>query len=285
MRKTLGILLTSALLVGSLSLSTSQAAAPGQAPPPAARGKSRFVGPHPLAGRANAGYCYIDVPHSHNYAPDRPNLYQQVGDSYVFTGDPVPFGYEGQKSVFYGHHPVPAPAATEVVPVAAAPTFCFLKGPHYHDYPQPSGPGYKVKDDVVFYVGPIPPPVAAVRPQIEQATEVEYRPYVALRPKVTVVPPPEWPGVVWVAPPAPTVVAAPAAPVVVAPAAPQVVVAPAAPPVVVAPPAPAVIVAPAHPTVVIGAPAPVIIRGHGKGKGWKGGRGWGHFGGKGHWKH
>lgn len=276
MRTMQRILATAALLLGALGVGTVLAVPPpqaGQAAPP--HGKGRFVGPHPLAGRANAGYCYIDVPHSHNYTPDRPNLYQQVGDGYVFTGDPVPFGYEGQKTVFYGHHPVPAPASPEPVAVAN-PTFCFLKGPHYHDYPQPNGPGYKVKDDVVFYVGPIPPPVAAVRPQLEQATEVEYRPFVALRPKVTVAPPPEWPGVVWVAPP--VVVAAPA-PVVVAPAAP-VVVAPAAP-VVVAPVAP-VVVAPAP--VIIG-PAPVIIRGHGKGKGWKGGHGWGHFRGKGHWKH
>ncbi len=275
MRKTQRTLAAAALLLGAFGVSTVLAVPPPPAAQPAPpKGKGRFVGPHPLAGRANAGYCYIDVPHSHNYQPDHPNLYQQVGDGYVFTGDPVPFGYEGQKTVFYGHHPVPAPATAEPVAVAN-PTFCFLKGPHYHDYPQPTGPGYKVKDEVVFYVGPIPPPVAAVRPQLEQATEVEYRPFVALRPKVTVVPPPEWPGVIWVAPPAPVVVAAPAAPVVVAPAAPTVVVAPVAPPVVVAPVAPAVIVA----------PAPVLIRGHGKGKGWRGGPGWGHFRGKGHWKH
>lgn len=279
MRKTLRTFITSALLLGALGVSTSLAVPPPPAQPSAPpRGKGRFVGPHPLAGRANAGYCYIDVPHSHNYLPDRPNLYQQVGDGYVFTGDPVPFGYEGQKTVFYGHHPVPAPVAAEPVAVAANPTFCFMKGPHYHDYPQPQAPGYKTKDDVVFYVGPIPPPVAAVRPQLEQVTEAEYRPFVTLRPQVVVAPPPEWPGVVWVAPPAPTVV--------VAPPAPQVVVAPPAPQVVVAAPVPAVIIAPPRPTVIIGAPAPVIIHGHGKGKGWKGGRGWGHFGkGKGHWKH
>lgn len=159
----------------------------------------------------------------------------------------------------------------EVDPALAgpAPVFCFMKGPHYHDYPQPTGPGFQVKDNVIFYVGPVPPPVAAMRPQLEPALEAEYRPYVAQRPTVVVTPPPEWQGVIWVAPPVTTVVAAPA------------------PTVVVAPVAPAVIVAPPVPTVIIGAPPPVIMmHGRGKGKGWRGGHGWGHYGwGKGHWKH
>jgi hypothetical protein len=137
-----------------------------------------------------------------------------------------------------------------------------MKGPHNHEYPQPEGPGFKVKDNVIFYVGPIPPPVAAIRPQREQALEVEYRPYVAQRPQVVVTPPPEWAGVVWVAPP-PTVVVAPAPSVVVAPVAP-------------------VIVAP-HPAVIV-APPVLFMHGHkGKGKGW--GKGWKGGRGKGHWKH
>ena len=266
MRKTLGMLLVSALLatsVGAVKPAVAPPAGPQAAPP---RGKGKFLGAHPLAGRPNAGYCYIDVPHVHDYVPDRPGLYQQAGDSYVFAGDPVPFGYDGDKTVFYGHHPIPL--NVEPVGEGPGPTFCFLKGPHYHDYPQPEGPGFKTKDNVIFYVGAIPPPVAAMRPQLERAVEAEYRPYVALRPPVVVTPPAEWQGVVWVAPPEPTVVVAPS------------------PTVVVAPP-PSVIVAPPTPTVVIGAPPPVIfLHGRGKGKGWKGGHGWGHFGGgKGHWKH
>lgn len=278
MRKMLYSVFASALLA-TASVSVAKTPAPQAAhfaPPP--HGKGRFVGSHPLAARPGAGYCYIDVPHVHDYLPDRPALYQQAGDGVVFTGDPVPFGYEGQKTVFYGHHPI----TIEVEPTAAgpAPTFCFMKGPHYHDYPQPEGPGFKLQDNVVFYVGPIPPPVAAIRPQLEQALEVEYRPYVAQRPKVVVTPPPEWAGVVWVAPPAPAVVVAPAP-------APAIVVAPTAPTVVVAPPAPTVVVAPPRPSaVIIGVPPPVIMM-HGKGKGWKHhgrGNGWG-WGGKGHWKH
>lgn len=280
--------LISRLLVGcALTLVTSASTPPADAQPAAAvapapgpRGKTkgRYMGPHPVAARPNGGYCYIDVPHSHDYGPDRPALYQQVGDNYVFTGDPTPFGYDGQKTVFYGHHPVPvAPSPDPVVPVAASPTFCFIKGPHNHDYPQPAGPGYKTQNDVVFYVGPIPPEVARLRPQQEQAVEVEYRPYVAQRPKVVVTPPPEWAGVVWVPPPVTTVVA-PHPAVVVAPQ-PAVVVAP-QPTVVVAPPRP-VVVAPA-PIIVAPTPGIIMMHGHGHGHGW----GKGHFkGGKGHFKH
>ena len=262
MRKTLWTLLASALLVTSVSEAKQPAPPPTQpAGPP--RGKGRFMSAHPLAARPGAGYCYIDVPHTHDFLPDRPALYQQSGDAYVFTGDPIPFGYEGQKTVFYGHHPIPI--VVEPAVAGPAPTFCFMKGPHYHEYPQPESPGFKVKDNVIFYVGPIPPAVAAIRPQVEKALEIEYRPYVTQRPQVVVTPPPEWAGVVWVAPPAPAVV-----------------VAPTIAPVVVAPPAPTVVV-PALAPAVIMAPPPVIYMHGGKGKGWKhGGRGWG---GRGHWKH
>src|ERR1700712_1692551 len=74
--------------------------APGRTPGVA---KNHFVGAHPLTGKPPTGYCYIDVPHVHDYVPDQPAVYQRVGDEYVFTGDPVPFGYEGDKTVFYGH--------------------------------------------------------------------------------------------------------------------------------------------------------------------------------------
>src|SRR5262245_55380174 len=99
----LGLAATPALI--PLPATAKPQVAPPVAAPPA--GKGRFMGAHPLTARPPAGYCYIDVPHTHDYLPDRPALYQQVGDSYVFTGDPTPFGYQGEKTVFYGHHPVP----------------------------------------------------------------------------------------------------------------------------------------------------------------------------------
>lgn len=260
--------------------------APAPYVPPPQEERARFLGAHPIAARLGGGYCYIDVPHVHPYGPDHPALYQRVGEDYLFVGDPVPFGYEGPKTVYYGHHPVIV--AGEVAP--PRPVYCSLRGPHYHDYPPPQAPGYQVQNNVVFYVGPLDPEYARVRPQLEQALDAEYRPYVAQRPQVTVTPPSGWAGEVWVVPPAPSlgavvtppappavVVAPPAAPRVhvVAPAAPRVhLVAPAAPSIhVVAPSPPGIhIVAPAAPRVYVAPPAPVYVapgwHHPGKHKGW-----------------
>src|SRR5260221_14098624 len=72
----------------------------------------KFLGPHPVAARLGGGYCYIEVPHVHAYPPDRPALYHEADGQLQFTGDPVPFGYDGPKYTFYGHHPIPdAPGA------------------------------------------------------------------------------------------------------------------------------------------------------------------------------
>ena len=113
----------------------------------------------------------------------------------------------GDPRWFVGREDAPAVAPTR-------PLYCSLRGPHYHDYPAPQAPGYQVQNDVVFYVGPLDPDYSRVRPQIEQAYDVEYRPYVAQRPQVTVTPPSGWAGEIWVVPPpAPAVqVVAPAAP-------------------------------------------------------------------------
>src|SRR5690242_3911106 len=91
-----------------------------------------FIGAHPIAVTAGGGYCYIDAPHMHSYTPDKPALYQQVRGEYVFTGDPTPFGYEGDRYPYYGHHPI-ATVGTE-------PVFCFIDGPHNHSFRVPDVP-------------------------------------------------------------------------------------------------------------------------------------------------
>jgi len=266
----------------------------------------RFLGPHPIAAKFGGGYCYIEAPHMHVYGPDRPNLYQQVGDDYVFTGDPTPFGYEGDRHSFYGHHPV-------VVDGSPEPVYCLIDGPHFHAYAAPSTPDYRVKDGVAFYVSPIPQ--AYVKPARVRVVNAEYRPYVSFRPTVEVAPPPEWHGEVWVGAPG-VVVGAPGvvvggpsvevrAPGVFVPPPPHVAVEVRAPGVFVPPP-PHVVVG--GPRVVVGAPGPVVVgapgvvveerrEGHwehehhdnGRHEGWykeghgggeHGGGGWGH--GKGH---
>src|SRR4051794_2709060 len=67
----------------------------------------RFMGAHPIAASLGGGYCYIDGPHFHAYAPDHGSLYAHVDGGLVFAGDPSPFGYEGPHHRFYGHHPMP----------------------------------------------------------------------------------------------------------------------------------------------------------------------------------
>jgi hypothetical protein len=188
-----------------------------------------FLGPHPIAAKYGGGFCLIEAPHLHIYPPDHPNLYQKVGDQMVFTADPTPFGYEGEKHAFYGHHPV--------VTVGGETVMCYLDGPHYHPFPAPDVPDYEIKKGVAFYVGAFPPSYEKMRPARARAINAEYRPYVALRPTIEVTPPERWHGEVWVSPPA-----------VVAPG---LVVG--APGVIVSAPGLAV-VAPVPPTVVVGAP-------------------------------
>src|SRR5262249_17096487 len=67
-----------------------------------------YMGPHPLGASPSDGYCFIEVPHVHVTAPPPKVrvLYQVNHGEYDFVGDPVPFGYEGPKYAYYGHHPV-----------------------------------------------------------------------------------------------------------------------------------------------------------------------------------
>jgi hypothetical protein len=154
---------------------------------------AHFLGPHPIAARYGGGFCYIETPHLHIYPPDHPALYQQVGDEQVFTGDPTPFGYEGDKHPYYGHHPLAIGSGE--------PVYCYIDGPHFHSAPPPSGDGYKVKDGVAFYVGPFAPAYAKLKPHRARVVNAEYRPYATFRPTVQVQPPPEWHGDVYVAGP------------------------------------------------------------------------------------
>lgn len=158
-----------------------------------ARG-AHFIGGHPVAAKFGGGFCYIDAPHIHAYPPDRAQLYQRVGEDFVFAADPTPFGYEGDKHPFYGNHPV--------VTVNGEPVICYIDGPHFHPFDAPSGPEYKREKGVAFYIGAFPPAYAQLRPQRSKHVNAEYRPFVALRPTIEVAPPPEWQGEVWVAPPA-----------------------------------------------------------------------------------
>ena len=216
-----------------------------------------FTGPHPIAAKLGGGYCYIETPHLHAYAPDHQALYQQVGDEYVFTGDPTPFGFDGERYKYYGHHPIGS--------ANGEPIYCFIEGPHFHAV-QPPDEGYKVQGGVAFYTGPYAPAYAKIKGHRAKLVNAEYRPYAQYRPVVEVQPPPEWQGEVYVAPPSVQVSApgvyvnAPAPPGVVVGAPSVEINAPPPPHVqIVAPPPPHVVIgAPPPPHVVIGAPAPHV---------------------------
>ena len=154
---------------------------------------SHFLGPHPVAAKYGGGFCLIEAPHLHVYPPDHPDLYQRVGDQVVFTADPTPFGYEGEKHAFYGNHPV--------VTVDGEPVICYIDGPHYHAFAAPDVPDYETRKGVAFYVGAFPPAYPKLRPSRARAVNAEYRPYVTMRPIIEVAPPDRWHGEVWVAPP------------------------------------------------------------------------------------
>jgi hypothetical protein len=196
----------------------------------------RFLGPHPIAARHGRGYCYIEAPHFHDYAPDHQALYQQVDGSFVFTGDPTPFGYDGERYRYQGHHPV-------VVDGAVEPVYCVIDGPHVHEYAPPPGPEFVVQNGVAVYTPPIPP--VYVTPHRVRVVNAEYRPLLmASGPSVVA----SGPGIVVGAPS--VEVSAPSVQV----SAPGIVVG-APPPVIVAPPS--VVVEPPHPVFV--APRPVVV--------------------------
>jgi hypothetical protein len=148
----------------------------------------RFTGTHPVDHDHGGGYCYIEAPHVHVYAPDHAEvLYRSEGDWHRFVGDPVAFGYQGPRFVFHGAHPVHAHH------------HCYLKGDHFHDYQPEAEPGFVVKGGVYFYVGQFPKPFYDDRPRLAKINVV-YQPIRYARPTVVVEPPPEYVDVMYVEP-------------------------------------------------------------------------------------
>src|SRR5436853_7196782 len=80
---------------------------------------------HPLPRKIGHGFCYINVPHVHDFGPSDPRLYREVDGEYYFVGDPAPFDYEGPRYSFYGPHPV-----VDAEAQFGQPVYCYLNGPH-----------------------------------------------------------------------------------------------------------------------------------------------------------
>ncbi|HEX8951583.1 MAG TPA: hypothetical protein VF945_07040 [Polyangia bacterium] len=154
---------------------------------------TRFSGAHPVAASAGGGYCYIEAPHLHSYAPDHPLFYRASATGWAFVGDPTPFGYEGERHIFSGQHPVALGDGT--------PAFCFIDGPHYHAAAPAPGDDYEVADGIAFFVGPFPASYVDERAQRWKPLNDELAPFARFRPAVSVVvPPPAWRGRIWLPP-------------------------------------------------------------------------------------
>jgi hypothetical protein len=144
-----------------------------------------YMSQHPLPRKIGRGFCYIDVPHFHDFPPSDPRLYRQVAGQYYFVGDPAPFDYEGPRYSFYGPHPV-----VEASVQAGPPIYCYLQGPHYHWYQPTAGASFELKGGAYWYVGAYPAQFYDDRPRYVVVNEA-YAPIAYTRPvvDVTVAPP------------------------------------------------------------------------------------------------
>lgn len=170
----------------------------------AGKGKSkgkqvRFVSGHPIPKAEGSGFCHIDAPHVHAYAPAEVKLQYRVHDGdYVFVGDPVAYGWEGERYAYYGHHPI----AIDVVlgDEGDDVEHCYLDGAHYHAHAPPASLEFELKADAYWYVGDPAPAYLEARAVLDPI-DVVYEPIVYTRPAVVVASAPVgWIGVVVVAP-------------------------------------------------------------------------------------
>jgi hypothetical protein len=126
-------------------------------PSAAEAGRHRYVGIHPVAVGVGGGFCYIESPHVHVYAPDhRATLYREYQGGYFFVGDPVAYGYDGPKHTYYGHHPISVDVAIGRNHDPDHVEYCYLDGPHYHGWTPPSEISFEVKGGAYWYVGAYP---------------------------------------------------------------------------------------------------------------------------------
>jgi hypothetical protein len=140
----------------------------------------RYVSKHPIPKKVGHGFCYITVPHFHDYEPSDPRLYRQMDGQYYFVGDPAPFDYEGPRYSYYGAHPI-----ADVDVHFGAPSYCYLRGPHYHWYQPPPQAQFEMKGGAYWYVGNYEPAYYSERPRYAVINDA-YAPVVYTRPVVDV---------------------------------------------------------------------------------------------------
>ncbi len=154
----------------------------------------KYAGLHPRTGQPDGGLCHIQAVHVHNATPAHAQvLYRQHGDAYVFIGDPTPFGYEGPRHSYYGHHPVVINIILEVDIDVDDVEYCYHDGPHHHYYPPPPKHDFDEQEDVYYYADEYPEEYRRDSPRLIQVNAI-YRPWRYPRPVVVKPPPPSYHG-------------------------------------------------------------------------------------------
>jgi hypothetical protein len=153
----------------------------------------KYAGVHPRTGNPSDGLCHIQFVHVHPYAPANASvLYRMHAGAYFFIGDPAPFGYEGPRHQYYGHHPV------EISVVLGDGggdhvEYCYLDGPHFHSYAPPPGQKFVEKEKVHYYADQYAPAYEQAKPEMGRINVI-YRPWTYTRPVVVEPPPPAYRG-------------------------------------------------------------------------------------------
>ena len=149
----------------------------------------RFVGIHPIPKSEGGGICYIEGPHVHIYAANKVEFRDHGGDHY-FVGDPVADGFDCHRYAYNGPHPI---HVDDVVGGGPDVQYCYLTGPHFHNFAPPEGPDFKMEGNAYFYVAEPPRAFIDARPAYIGINDY-YRPFVYDRPRIEVDAPVGWIG-------------------------------------------------------------------------------------------
>ena len=139
-----------------------------------------YVSQHPVPHKFGGGFCYIEVPHVHNYGPADPRMYRETNGQFYFVGDPAPFDYDGPRYTYYGGHPIP-----EAEGRFGHPVYCYIQGPHYHWYQPPAQAQFQLSGGAYWYMGDYPPAYYDDRARYATINEA-YAPMPYARPVVDV---------------------------------------------------------------------------------------------------
>jgi hypothetical protein len=163
----------------------------------------RYVGIHPIPKAHGGGLCRIEAPHVHVFAPADKVQYRDHRGANHFVGDPVAYGYDGDRHAYVGHHPIHVDVVVGPVGGVATPDheFCYIDGPHYHAFAPPPAieTDFELDGGAYFFVGTPPPAYVEARPAMIKVNTI-YKPMVYARPVVVVEPPSAWIGVTYPAP-------------------------------------------------------------------------------------